>query len=47
MAGLTDQEIADIVGWDMSDIASIRRRYADNSRVVIAIAERIAKAEGL
>jgi integrase len=47
IAGLTDQEIADIVGWDTADIASIRRRYTDNSRVVIAIAERIARAEGL
>lgn len=44
MAGLTDQEIADIVGWDTKDIASIRARYADQARVVIAIGERLARA---
>lgn len=44
IAGLTDQEIADIVGWDTKDIASIRARYADQSRVVIAIGERLSKA---
>jgi integrase len=44
IAGLTDEEIADIVGWDTKDIASIRARYADQSRVVIAIGERLAKA---
>jgi integrase len=44
LAGLTDREIADIVGWDTKDIAAIRARYADQARVVIAIGERLAKA---
>lgn len=41
IAGLTDQEIADIVGWNTKDVASIRVRYVDQARVVVAIAERI------
>lgn len=47
IAGLTDQEIADIVGWNTKDIASIRARYADQARVVIAIGERLSRAAGL
>lgn len=41
IAGLTDQEIADILGWNTKDVASIRVRYVDQARVVIALAERI------
>lgn len=41
IAGLTDQEIADIVGWNTKDVASIRIRYVDQARVVVAIAERL------
>jgi integrase len=44
MVGLTDDEIAKIVGWDTKDIAAIREKYVNNARVVIAIGERIAKA---
>ena len=41
IAGLTDQEIADILGWNTKDVASIRVRYVDQARVVVAIAERL------
>ena len=44
IAGLTDQEIADILGWNTKDVAVIRIKYVDQARVVIAIAERISKA---
>ena len=44
IAGLNDREIADIVGWNTKDIASIRARYADQARVVIAIGERLSRA---
>ncbi len=43
IAGLTDQEIADILGWGTKDVAAIRVRYVDQTRVVVALAERIAK----
>jgi hypothetical protein len=45
LVGLTDDEIAKIVGWDTKDIAAIREKYVNDARVVIAIGERIAKAK--
>ena len=42
LAGLTDQEIADILGWVTKDVAVIRAKYVSQARVVIAIGERIA-----
>lgn len=42
IAGLTDQEIADIVGWATKDIAAIRIKYVDKARVVVAIAKRLS-----
>ncbi|AIT81653.1 hypothetical protein JI59_18745 [Novosphingobium pentaromativorans US6-1] len=42
IAGLTDQEIADILGWNTKDVAMIRVRYVDQARVVVAMAQRIA-----
>lgn len=42
IAGLTDDEIAKIVGWDTQDVAAIREKYVSNARVVIAIGERLA-----
>lgn len=44
IAGLTDQEIADILGWNTKDVAAIRVKYVDQARVVVAIGERIAAA---
>nr|WP_317894130.1 tyrosine-type recombinase/integrase [uncultured Sphingomonas sp.] len=42
LAGLTDDEIAKIVGWTTEEISVIRVKYCGDSRVVIALAERIA-----
>ena len=44
LAGLTDSEIAKIVGWDTKDVAAIREKYVSDARVVIAIGERISGA---
>jgi len=43
IAGRTDQEIANILGWDTKDVAAIRAKYVERARVVVAIAERLAK----
>lgn len=40
--GLTDEEAAPIMGWSKDRVASIRRVYVDDARVVVAIGERIA-----
>lgn len=42
-AGLTDDEIANILGWDTKDVAAIRVKYVDDARVVVAIGERISR----
>lgn len=42
LAGLTDDDIAKIVGWDTQDVATIREKYVSSARVVIAIGERLA-----
>lgn len=42
LAGLTDQEIADVMGWSPEQVGTIRRTYVDQTRVVVAIGDRIA-----
>lgn len=44
LAGLTDQEAGDIMGWAPDRVATIRRVYVDQARVVVAIGERIRDA---
>lgn len=43
-ADLTNQEVADIMGWAPDKVAQIRRVYVDQSSVVVAIGERIARS---
>lgn len=40
-AGLTDQEVADIMGWSPQQVAAIRRVYVDQARVIVALGRRI------
>ena len=40
--GLTDDEIARIVGWTAKRIGQIRSRYVDEARVVISLVERLS-----
>lgn len=40
--GLTDEQIARIVGWTAKRIAEIRARYVDEARVVISLIERLS-----
>lgn len=44
LANVTDQEAAGIMGWSPEQVAGIRRVYVDQTRIVVAIGERIAKA---
>jgi integrase len=46
IAGLTDQEIANILGWEPKNVAAIRAKYVSDARVVVAIGERIARGSG-
>lgn len=40
--GLTDEEIARIVGWTAGRIAEIRARYVDERRTVVSLIERLS-----
>lgn len=40
---LTDQEIADVMGWSPDQVAQIRRHYVDHRAVVVAMAGRIRR----
>ena len=39
--GLTDEQIARIVGWTARRVSEIRNRYVDETRVVISLVERL------
>lgn len=42
MKGLTDEQIARIIGWTAAKIAEIRARYVDEARVVVSLVERLS-----
>lgn len=42
LKGLTDEEIARIVGWTAKRVAQIRARYVDEARVIIHLADRLS-----
>lgn len=43
LAELTDRQIADIMGWTVEQVATIRRLYVDQASTVVAIGERLAR----
>lgn len=47
LAGLTNEQIARIVGWSEEKVADIRRRYVDEKRVMIDLAKQIADKMGV
>lgn len=40
--GLTDEQIARIIGWSAKQVGEIRARYVDEARVVISMVERLS-----
>lgn len=42
--GLTDDQIATIMGWSVGQVAAIRKTYVDEAAIVVAIGRRIADA---
>ncbi|KPP87582.1 tyrosine-type recombinase/integrase [Erythrobacter sp. HL-111] len=42
MKGLTDDEIARIVGWTSQRIAEVRARYVDEARVIVSLVDRLS-----
>ena len=43
--GLSDQEVADILGWSANQVANIRKIYVQDDAAIQAIGERIAKSQ--
>lgn len=41
-ARLTDREIADLMGWSEAQVGEIRKRYVDDSAIVVALGRRLA-----
>ena len=41
--GLTDQDIARIIGWTPQRVGEIRARYVDEARGVVSLAERLSQ----
>ena len=44
LAGATDREIADVMAWSPDQVAGIRRVYVDQTRVIVAVGNRINDA---
>lgn len=44
-ADVTDDRIAEILGWSTKDVAKIRTKYVSHTRVVVAIADRLDAAK--
>jgi Site-specific recombinase XerD len=42
---ITDQQIAEILGWSTKDVDKIRMKYVSHTRVVIGIADKLAAAK--
>lgn len=42
LAGLTDQEAADVLAWSPERVGNIRKVYVDRARVVVQLADKIA-----
>lgn len=43
LAGRTDAEVAEIMGWEPSRVGNIRKVYVDQARVLVDLAERIGR----
>jgi integrase len=42
MKGLTDEEIARVIGWTAKKVGEIRARYVDEARVIVSLVERLS-----
>jgi integrase len=43
--GLSDQEVADILGWSTGQVADVRKLYVQDDAAILGIGERIAKSQ--
>ena len=45
LAGLTDEEVGEMVGWEPKRVLQVRRRYVDRNQIAKGIIARIEKAD--
>jgi integrase len=45
LKGLTNEQVADIVGWDLKRIDSIRKHYVDPNRIALGLISQLEKGE--
>ncbi|MFA7585061.1 MAG: tyrosine-type recombinase/integrase [Novosphingobium sp.] len=43
LVGMTDRQIADIMGWSATSVERIRKRYVDQARVIVELGRKIAR----
>lgn len=41
--GLTDEEVADVVGWKRERVAEVRRIYVNQARTIVSLVERLSQ----
>lgn len=46
IAGISNEQIADIVGWEVANVSNIRKRYVSGAIVAKGVADQVARAEG-
>ncbi|QUD90586.1 tyrosine-type recombinase/integrase [Phenylobacterium montanum] len=45
IAGLTDEQVADIVGWELNRVRNIRKHYVDANKIALGIITKLENAE--
>lgn len=43
MKGVTDSEIADVIGWKRERVAEVRRVYVNQARTIVSLVERLSR----
>ncbi|MES3026849.1 MAG: hypothetical protein V4820_03210 [Pseudomonadota bacterium] len=45
LAGWNDEEVADVVGWELARVRNIRKHYVDAARIVMGLVSQLENAE--
>lgn len=45
LAGWSDEQVADVVGWELTRVRNIRKHYVDASRVALGLVSQLENAE--
>lgn len=45
LAGLSDEQVAELVGWEPTRVRQVRRRYVDRDRIALGVIAQLERAE--